>query len=404
MPTAPTIGVIIAAAGSGTRLGPGAPKQWRRFRDGTTPVERSLRSFCESALTSSGQKHQVTWIALVADSIHMDEARRLAIADAAPAQIIAGGPTRTESVRNALRKLPDDIEIVAIHDAVRPLWPRRLWDRLIEAARGADGAILAAPVADTLKRPQGESLSTVDRRDLWMAQTPQVFHVPILKEAHQRAQEDGVGGTDDAELVERIGGRIAIVESTKANVKITNPEDWDMAQLKVEAEGSSTSFRMGIGFDAHRLGGDRPLVLGGVRLADGGGLIAHSDGDVLLHAICDALLGAAALGDIGRHFPPDDPKYTGVDSRFLLRRTVDILAAAGYRPSQIDSVIMAEAPRIAPHVSVMRAHIAADLDLPESSVSVKATTMEQMGFVGRKEGIAAQAVAVILKQDIEGTR
>ena len=187
-----------------------------------------------------------------------------------------------------------------------------------------------------------------------------------------------------------------MVSSTARNFKITTMADWEHAQALTGSE--TVPFRCGHGYDVHRLGSDGPLMIGGCKLAESGGLIGHSDGDVLLHAICDALLGAAAQGDIGRHFPPTDPKYKGCDSRELVRATVEILRRSDFVPSQVDATVAAEAPRLAPHIAAMRALIAADLGIGIDAVSVKATTTEGLGFVGRREGIAAYAVALIHKR------
>jgi 2-C-methyl-D-erythritol 4-phosphate cytidylyltransferase/2-C-methyl-D-erythritol 2,4-cyclodiphosphate synthase len=310
-------------------------------------------------------------------------------------RIIAGGDTRAESVFRVLRETSPDIDVVAVHDAARPFWPVDRWDELIRSASEYGAAILAVPVHDTIKRPKHEQLHTVDRSDLWAAQTPQVIRASLIREAYERAASDGMDATDDADLVQRIGGSVKVVESDSRNFKITTKSDWDVAEAMVAMTESTTQARCGHGYDAHRLGSDGPLMLGGVRLADTGGLIGHSDGDVLLHAICDALLGAAAQGDIGRHFPPTDPQYKGCDSRELLRMTAGILRDNGYTPEQVDATVLAEAPRLAPYIAAMRACIASDLALPVESVSVKATTTEGMGFVGRGEGIAAHAVVMV---------
>ena len=395
MPDRPTtIAVILAAAGAGTRCGAGEPKQWRMLA-GETLLERSWRSFMPWSLAQAQQRHRVAWLGLVVDPIYRVQAAVYTGSTDLPTEVIPGGPSRMTSVGNALTRLPADTDLVAVHDAVRPFWPQALWDRLIEAALSADGAIPAVRVADTLKRLADESVTTLARRDLWVAQTPQVFRAGVLREAHRQATAGGISATDDADLVERIGGRIAVVESTTINFKITTPDDWALARRITMSDLHPAALRVGVGFDTHRLGGATPLILGGVRLAESGGLIGHSDGDALLHAICDALLGAAALGDIGRHFPPGDARFAGIDSRVLLRQTGQLLKQAGYRSCQVDAVVLAEAPRISPFADEMREKIAADLGIELSAVSVKATTTEQMGFVGRGEGIAVHAIATI---------
>jgi 2-C-methyl-D-erythritol 4-phosphate cytidylyltransferase/2-C-methyl-D-erythritol 2,4-cyclodiphosphate synthase len=394
MPNQPAIGVIIVAAGSGERFGGDIPKQWKPLV-GLTAVERSWLSFMRGSLVKLGQFQTPSWVCIVVDENHTSAANALNESRSVASTVVTGGPSRRQSVANALKVMPDDIEIVGIHDAVRPFWPQSKWDELVDACHGDDGAILAVPVSDTLKNDSGSQTVTVDRRNLWMAQTPQVFRAPVLREAHRQAELRGIDATDDADLVERAGGRVTIIPSTTTNIKITTPDDWNLALRIAGMTVSSAAMRVGTGYDTHRLGGDGPLVIGGVRFADHGGLIGHSDGDALLHAICDALLGAAALGDIGQHFPPSDSRLAGIDSRHLVRETVSLLKRAGYRPVQVDATVLAERPKIMPQAEAIRKIIAEDLGIGPAMVSVKATTNEQMGFIGRGEGIAAQAIAVI---------
>lgn len=389
-----TIGVIIVAAGSGQRFGGDIPKQWKPLA-GITPLERSCQSFMSGILREIHDSPIPTWVGIVVDDSHRESAEDVGKSLNASYDIILGGATRRQSVANALDRMPQTVDIVAIHDAVRPFWPQSKWTELVDACRYNDGAILAVPVSDTLKNHSGSQTVTVDRRDLWMAQTPQVFRADVLREAHRQAERTGSTATDDADLVERTGGRVEIIPSTTTNIKITTPDDWELALRIAEHAVSSAPMRVGTGYDTHRLGSDGPLMLGGVRFADSGGLIGHSDGDALLHAICDALLGAAALGDIGQHFPPTDARFAGIDSRKLVRETVALLNRAGYRPVQVDATVMAEQPKIMPRAMDMRRAIADDLGLDLTMVSVKATTNEQMGFIGRGEGIAAQAIATI---------
>ncbi len=387
-PTSPRIAVIIAAAGSGERLGGDIPKPWRLL-NGQSLVERAWRSFCPASL-------HVERIVLAVDAGYLPAALEFASTSLVPLHAVAGGATRTASVRNALREIPDSIEIIAVHDAARPFWPVEIWDNLINTALRIGGSVPAVAVSDTLKRVQGSSLETVDRAGLWAVQTPQVFRADLLRRAHEAGQREGIDATDDAELVRRIGSATEVVPSTAANFKITTAADWALAEQLAGLGEAPMPMRIGFGYDAHRLGGPGPLMLGGVRFADSGGLIGHSDGDALLHALCDALLGAAALRDIGHHFPPDDPRLKGCDSRELVRETVRLLRDAGFAPAQADATVLAERPRLAPHITAMCTTIAADLGIDPGCVSVKATTTEGMGFVGRGEGIAAQVVATIL--------
>ncbi|MBD3297237.1 MAG: 2-C-methyl-D-erythritol 2,4-cyclodiphosphate synthase [candidate division Zixibacteria bacterium] len=389
----PRIAVIIAAAGKGERLGGDVPKAWRDLC-GTTLLERSIASFQPPSLQTHQQICHVTWMGLAVDSEYVQRARELTLSAQDPIEVVEGGATRVESVRNVLARVPDAIDVIAVHDAARPFWPVEKWDELVQEAWKWDGAILAIPVGDTLKRAEIAGMVTVDRHEVWAAQTPQAFRAEMLKRAHEQVSERDAIATDDAELVRRVRGAIKFVYSSPRNFKITTREDWKFAE---QVATMDNAIRVGTGYDAHRLGSDGPLMIGGVRLADTGGLIGHSDGDVLLHAICDALLGATTLGDIGTHFPPSDERLKGIDSRHLLRETRVLLSNAGYQPSQIDATILAEAPRMAPHVDAMRMIIAEDLALSINDVSIKATTTEGMGFVGRGEGIAAQAVATITR-------
>ena len=390
----PRIAVIIAAGGSGTRLAGETPKPWRLLGDQTL-VERAWQSFCPKSFAAAHQQCIVEWIGVAVDSAHLATAQAFINRCPVPLTIAAGGATRTASVRNALREVPAAVDLIAVHDAARPFWPSEKWDELVGAAMRSGGAVLAVPVNDTLKRVHGTTLETVDRTGLWAAHTPQIFRADVLRRAYDRGESEGADATDDAELVRRDGGCVEVVVSTSENFKITTAADWELAQRLTGETMPPLPLRVGFGFDAHCLGGPGPLMLGGVCLADAGGLIGHSDGDALLHALCDALLGAAALLDIGHHFPPDDPRFKGCDSRDLVRQTVRILREAGFVPAQIDATVMAERPRLAPHIAVICRTITADLGIDATRVSVKATTTEGMGFVGRGEGVAAQVVATI---------
>jgi 2-C-methyl-D-erythritol 4-phosphate cytidylyltransferase/2-C-methyl-D-erythritol 2,4-cyclodiphosphate synthase len=392
--TDPKIAVIIAAAGRSERFASSTPKVWQPLA-GKTLIEYAWRSFAPESLDRHAQQHRVSWIGIAVNAEYTDRAKSYVEDCPVPLHIVAGGETRAESVYRVLEQVPSDIDIIAVHDAARPFWPGERWDDLVRTASEYGAAILAVPVSDTIKRTDKEQLYTVDRSDLWAAQTPQVIRADLLRDAYARAAGTGMDATDDADLVQRIGGTVRVVESTSQNFKITTKSDWEVAEALMANSHTEVSMRCGHGYDAHRLGSDSPLMLGGVRLADTGGLIGHSDGDVLLHAVCDALLGAAALGDIGQHFPPTDPQYKGCDSRELLRTTANIILDHGFEAAQVDATVLAEAPRLSPHIAAMRECIADHLGLTVGAVSVKATTTEGMGFVGRGEGIAAHAVAMI---------
>jgi 2-C-methyl-D-erythritol 4-phosphate cytidylyltransferase/2-C-methyl-D-erythritol 2,4-cyclodiphosphate synthase len=333
--------------------------------------------------------------------------------------IVPGGERRQDSVSAGLAALPAQTEVVLIHDGARPLADADLFRRCVEAAAATGAAIAAMPVADTLKRVTDTERvisGTVDRSGLWAAQTPQAFRLDVLRRAF--AVNAGADVTDEALLCEAAGTPVRVVPSSSANLKVTHPEDVAVADALLRArirdsEGdpgratrtapqespplpdSSPPFRTGIGYDIHRFAPGRRLVLGGVEISHDLGLDGHSDADVLLHAIADAILGAAALGDIGQHFPPGDDRFRDADSQDLLRQSVQLARHAGWAPANVDATVLAEAPRIGRHVPLMRERIAACLGLAPDAVGVKATTNETLGAIGRQEGIAALAVATL---------
>jgi 2-C-methyl-D-erythritol 4-phosphate cytidylyltransferase/2-C-methyl-D-erythritol 2,4-cyclodiphosphate synthase len=342
---------------------------------------------------------------------------------------VAGGATRQESVRRGLDAL-GEVEVVLVHDAARPLLSPALPRRVLEVARSGAGAVPVLPVGDTLKRVQAGALATFPREGLLAAQTPQGFPRAMLLEAHRRAAAEGVTATDDAALCERCGFAVRAVEGEAANLKLTRPEDLDLAEALVQRLGGERSagvhrerlgersagshrerlgersagahrdggagpaVRTGLGYDVHRLEEGRPCMIGGVRLDFPRGPAGHSDGDVLLHAVADALLGSAGEPDIGHRFPSGDPAWAGADSADLLRRVREAIEPR-FEIAYVDAVVVAEAPRLAPHVPEIRRRIAGILGIDADLVNVKATTAEGLGAVGRGEGIAAQAVATL---------
>jgi 2-C-methyl-D-erythritol 4-phosphate cytidylyltransferase/2-C-methyl-D-erythritol 2,4-cyclodiphosphate synthase len=306
-----------------------------------------------------------------------------------------GGATRQATVRNALAHLPDGVRFVAVHDAARPLVSHALLDRLIATAMQYGTAIPALPVQDTLKRADnGRTVqATVPREGLYRVQTPQVFRADWLIEAHRRAAEEGFEqATDDAQLLERAGYPVHLVDGDPRNLKLTTPDDLHLLRLHI-GEGALT--RTGIGYDIHQLTEGRTLMLGGVAIEYPYGLQGHSDADVVLHAICDALLGAAALGDIGQHFPNTDPRWRDAPSLTLLQHVRALLTQHGWQPLNIDAMALAEAPKLAPYIPEMRQRIAHTLGILPEQVSIKATTNEGMDAVGARRAIACYAVAAI---------
>lgn len=322
---------------------------------------------------------------------------RLAAADDALAGLVGwkavtGGRTRAESVQAGLAATTVQEALpVLIHDAARPFVDGRHVSALLAALEHADGAIPTLPVPDTLKRGDGHVDETVSREGLWRAQTPQAFNMARLKAAYLNWPA-GEEPTDDASVMERAGGRVAMIPGDPMLMKLTYPEDFLMAE---QLAGGRRIVRMGQGIDAHRFGPGDIVWLCGVAIPHDKGLIGHSDADCGLHALTDAVLGAIGDGDIGEHFPPSDPQWKGASSDRFLRHAVSRVAARGGRILNADVTLICERPKIRPHRDAMRARIAELLDLPLDRVSVKATTTEGMGFTGREEGLMAQAVVAI---------
>jgi 2-C-methyl-D-erythritol 4-phosphate cytidylyltransferase/2-C-methyl-D-erythritol 2,4-cyclodiphosphate synthase len=306
-----------------------------------------------------------------------------------------GGDSRQESVLRGLESLADRApETVLVHDAARPFVTGELISRVLSALQSTPGAIPAMPVRDTLKQGTSEEgglvAATVDRSALWRAQTPQGFRYPEILAAHRRFA--GATLTDDAAVAEQAGLAVTLVPGDEDNFKVTTRDDFNRAELFLTAHHE---IRTGIGFDVHRFGAGDHVVLCGVAIPFEAGLEGHSDADVGFHALTDALLGAIGAGDIGSHFPPSDPQWRGAPSEVFLRHASDLVAEAGGKISNVDVTVICERPKIGPHRQVMRERIAIILALPPTRVSVKGTTTERLGFTGRGEGIAAQAIATV---------
>jgi 2-C-methyl-D-erythritol 4-phosphate cytidylyltransferase/2-C-methyl-D-erythritol 2,4-cyclodiphosphate synthase len=306
---------------------------------------------------------------------------------------IVGGPTRRESVRNGLEAIERDggAAVVLIHDAARPFVPPPLIDRLLDGLQTSQGAVPGLRVADTLARFEVALGEAVGRDGLYRVQTPQAFRFGTLLAAHCGWPADKAV-TDDAQMVRDSGRTVVIVEGDPMLEKLTYPEDFARAEERLAARLVS---RSGIGFDVHAFAAGQELWLGGIRIAHERGLKGHSDADVVLHALTDALLGAIGAGDIGDHFPPDDPQWRGAASSGFVEHARALVEQRGGRIDHVDVTIICEAPRIGPHRAAMRERIAGLLRLPAMSVSIKATTTERLGFTGREEGIAAQALATV---------
>ncbi len=371
------IAALLVAAGSGQRFGGGQPKQFAAL--GGKPVLR----WAAEALAA----HAVL-LQPVGDPGALDDA--LTGLEHLPP--VPGGMERQDSVRAGLEALaPHAPDIVLVHDAARPWIPPRTVDALVAALAGLHGAIPAVPVADTLKRARNGLIGeTVARDGLYRAQTPQAFRFRTLLDLHRRA---GPGATDDAALLERAGLPVGLVPGHEDNIKLTYPED--LVRLERLLLPPLVP-RVGTGFDVHVLQAGRALVLCGVTVPHERGLAGHSDADVGLHALCDAIYGALAEGDIGRHFPPTEATWKDADSARFLIHAAGRIAARGGRLANADVTLICERPKIAPHAAAMEARVSELMGVPAGLVSVKATTTERLGFAGRGEGIAAQAVATIL--------
>jgi 2-C-methyl-D-erythritol 4-phosphate cytidylyltransferase / 2-C-methyl-D-erythritol 2,4-cyclodiphosphate synthase len=371
------IAAILVAAGSGSRFGADTPKQFLMLAG--KPVIRHAAE----ALAAF-----VSWVQPVGDAGSI--AAALAGVEYLP--VVAGGATRQDSVRAGLEALaPYAPDVVLVHDAARPCLPAGTVPALLGALEQHPGAIPAVPVADTLKRAVGGVIvATVPREGLFRAQTPQAFRFDALMAAHRAGI---VGATDDASLLEAAGLMVAIVPGADDNIKLTYPED--LARLE-RAMTAHLIPRVGTGFDVHVLEAGRTLMLCGVAVPHDKGLAGHSDADVGIHALCDAIYGALAEGDIGRHFPPSEAAWKDADSARFLTHAAGRIAARGGMLANADVTLICERPKIAPHAEAMRARLAALLGVDAGRVSVKATTTEKLGFTGRGEGIAAQAVACVL--------
>lgn len=387
------VAAIIAAAGRGTRFGGAVPKVFASLR-GVSLLSWSVRAY--------DQCPEVGTIVTVVPADHLERARDVCAAESPrkDCHVVAGGENRMESVMAGLEMLAQQPPaIVCVHDGVRPLVDPDTIERCIEACREHGAAIAAIPATDTIKQadPDGRILETPPRSELHCAQTPQTFSYDLLLTTYRRAQREGWQATDDAALVERTGQTVYLSEGHPDNLKITTPYDLARADwiLGRRLGQVAPQLRVGTGYDVHAFAEGRPLILGGVAVPYSQGLAGHSDADVLFHAICDALLGGVALGDIGQHFPDTDPQYAGADSSQLTREVARMLAEAGWRAANLDATVICQRPRLAPHIPQMRSNIAAALDLPADAVSVKATTTEGLGFTGRAEGIAAQAVVLL---------
>lgn len=382
-----SVGVIIVAAGRGTRVGAAVPKQLLDL-GGRSMLRRSVEAF---------DRHRtVSQLVVVLPDDLVPEGPTLVGETNRPCRFVAGGARRQDSVRHGLEALPPAIDLVLVHDAARPFADAVLIDRVIAAAGESGAAIPAVPARDTVKRVDPDRrvvTSTLPREEIWLAQTPQGFRRDVLDQAIALG-ESGVEGTDEAMLAERAGHAVRVVAGDARNIKITTADDLAAARDRL-----ASTVRAGTGYDLHRLVEGRPLVLAGVTLPFDRGPLGHSDGDVLCHSLIDAMLGAAGQGDIGRHFPNTDPQWRDAAGLDLLARASAIVRAAGFAVTNVDVSVLLERPTLAPHLDDIRARLARVLALPVDRVSVKGKTNEGVDAVGRGEAIAAHAIAIVAPED-----
>jgi len=376
--------VIVVAAGSSSRM-KGVNKQLLLL-DNIPVIIRTLRVFDNSDAVSRiilvTRESDISTIRGLCEEYNISKL----------SDIVAGGDTRQDSVLSGFSKLSDTERKVLITDGARPFVTDKIIKNVVNALSCADASLAAVKVCDTVKKTNGEFAvcETVDRSDLYLAQTPQGVLVDKYLSAIKNL--DPKSFTDDASIMEAAGYKVVVCEGDRKNIKITSPEDIAIAKAY---EGSGKIMRIGHGYDVHRLVENRKLIIGGVDIPYEKGLLGHSDADVLLHAVCDSLLGAAALGDIGKHFPDTDEKYKGIDSLVLLKNVGELLKGKGFSIGNIDATVLAQAPKMAPYIDKMRENIAGALSIDVSLVSVKATTEENLGFTGRKEGISAHSVCTV---------
>jgi 2-C-methyl-D-erythritol 4-phosphate cytidylyltransferase / 2-C-methyl-D-erythritol 2,4-cyclodiphosphate synthase len=374
---------LIMAAGKGTRIGGDLPKQFSQL-GAKSVIAHSVDAFLAHPLIDA------VYIVIGDDQ---DSLLVEALGDRAIAGVVTGGAERHNSVYAGLKAI-GSAKLVLIHDAARPLLPSAVIDRLLDAMESSLGAVPALPIVDTLARVGNGLGETVDRNTLMRVQTPQAFAFDAIMTAHRAWNGDAA--TDDAQMARAAGFGVTIVEGDSMLDKITHPADFAAAEAKLGGQWVS---RTGMGYDVHRLVAGKELWLCGLLILHDRGLSGHSDADVALHALTDALLGAIAEGDIGDHFPPSDPQWRGAASSIFIQHAAKLVAARGSKISNVDLTIICEEPRIGPHRAAMKARVADLLQLDVNRISVKATTTEGLGFAGRGEGIAAQAIVTISERE-----
>lgn len=388
------VGVVVAAAGSGTRMGGQENKVLLNIL-GIPVLVRSLKQFTkldwvdEIVIVCRGEDR--SQVELLVKEWQLPKIK----------EIVIGGATRQASVYRGLNALSSSCEWVFIHDAARPLVGEKTLNDIYRGVQVHQAVGVAVPVKDTIKQVDDSLIitDTPDRSCLWAIQTPQAFAYQLIVDAYYQAQIHGWQVTDDCGLVEKLGMPVKLIPGSYTNIKLTTPEDLLFAEaiLGNQQESSDRSMiKVGMGYDVHKLESGLPLVLGGITVEHHSGLKGHSDADVVTHALMDALLGAAGLGDIGTHFPDTDSQYLGISSILLLEKVVNMLSSLSYTVNNVDITIACERPKLAPYINQMSAELADKLQISTKDINIKATTTERLGFTGREEGIATFAVVTLL--------
>jgi len=396
-----TAAAVIAAGGSGIRMNSPIPKQF---------LEISGKPILLHTVEGISSLEEIIQIVVAVPPEHIQKAESILRDQQLQPEVrcVPGGPNRQESVRCGVAHIREDVDVIMVHDAVRPVCDRDMMVRVLNEAWKKGAAVPCLPATETIQRvsSKGRVLSTPPRQQLHAIQTPQGFHAGILKSALERAHEEGFLGTDESSVVRWAGHPVVVVPGSPDNIKITHSLDLDIAELliskrlqKPEETGMNESrLRIGHGIDYHRLIEGRSLILGGVEIPFERGLEGHSDADVLSHAVCDAVLGAAGLGDIGQHFPDTDPANRGRCSLDFLRQVQAKIETKGWMIRNVDATLLVQQPRLAPHIPAMRQNIAESLGLDTARVNIKATTTEGMNAEGRGEGMSAHSIALLYRK------
>lgn len=387
------ISCIVLAAGAGRRMA---------YKENKIFIPLGRYSIIQRTLQNVAKLEGLKEIILVvADGEQDYMAEHIKVLElTVPIQIVLGGAERQDSVACGLKAFDESTDIVLVHDGARPLASTEMFSAVAEAANIYGAATVGVPATDTIKRVDAEHavIETLKRSELYQIQTPQGFQKELFTEAHEKAHDSNYLGTDDVSLVEYLGKPVHIVEGDYCNIKVTTPNDIAVAKRYLGIEDKR--MRVGFGYDIHQLKAGRPCILGGVRIESELGPDGHSDADVLIHALMDAMLGAAGLRDIGYYFPPEDDQYKGISSMLLLEKVNSLLKERGLQAYNIDIMVISETPKLKPYIDMMKANLQSILEIPLDRISIKATTNEMLGAIGRREGIAAQAVVSVYEGEV----